>query len=180
MDLIKTLLGALASGNSGAVDVNGATDAMDHLKIVNEDLESLEIQDNSSPQYVEASGDSERHKKVNGDSEITESQDITSSLYVETNDDENYDTPETTENQIPDSTQYAENDDWYTNEGFADSLPNIYMGCELVGIIVSSTYGTVTCTFSDGQQVECDMLIGKCDSFLCKIALDRWLYYFLF
>jgi hypothetical protein len=50
---------------------------------------------------------------------------------------------------------------WYTNEGYAELLPEIYMGCELVGLKVSSAYGLVTCRFSDGQEVECDLLIGR-------------------
>jgi hypothetical protein len=51
-------------------------------------------------------------------------------------------------------------EDWFTIEGYSETLPQMYLGCELLGYKVSSLHGTVTCTFSNGQEVECDMLIG--------------------
>lgn len=51
-------------------------------------------------------------------------------------------------------------ENWYFEEGYGEKLPQIYMNCELAGFQVSSQSGQVVCKFSNGKEVDCDILIG--------------------
>ena len=62
----------------------------------------------------------------------------------------------------------ASDNNWFFEDEFDKIVSDIYFGYELEGLKVSASYGTVTCNFTNGQEIDCDILIGA-DGFHSKV-----------
>lgn len=62
---------------------------------------------------------------------------------------------------------------WFSAEGYAEKLPNLYMGYDFISAHMSASSGIVTCKFANGEEVDCDILIGA-DGFHSCVRETFW------